>query len=247
MRPLIGIPCQGNLRTAYRRFCVGQSYCRALEMARGAPVLIPLVEDEQVLLDIYQRLDGLLLAGGGDIAPHHFRQVRMAQVRYVDPPRDRVEMLLVRQAVEDDLPVLAICRGIQVLNVALGGTLYQDIPSQIPKALRHNFHPDHPRNHLGHEVEIKQGTRLADILQTGCVGVNSFHHQALHQVADVLQAVAVAPDNVTEAVEAPDRRFVLGVQWHPEDLVEDNPKMKYLFEVFVEEASRNARYSSGVV
>lgn len=241
MRPLIGIPCQGNLRTVYRRFCVGQSYCHALEMAGGAPVLIPLLNDEQALMDIYQRLDGLLLAGGGDIAPHHFRQVRMAKISYVDPPRDRVEMLLVRRAVEDDLPVLAICRGIQVLNVALGGTLYQDIPSQIPHALRHNFHPDHPRNHLGHKVEVKQGTRLADILGTVHVWVNSFHHQSLQQVPPVLQTVAVAPDGVIEAVEAPERRFVLGVQWHPEELVEDDPKMKHLFEAFVEEAGKNAR------
>lgn len=234
MRPLIGIPCQGNLRTAYRRFCVGQSYCRALEMAGGAPVLIPLVEDEQALLDIYQRLDGLLLAGGGDIDPHHFRQVRMAQVRYVDPPRDRVEMLLVRRAVKDDLPVLAICRGIQVLNVALGGTLYQDIPSQIPYALRHNFHPDYPRNHLGHEVEIKHDTRLAHIVGSQRVGVNSFHHQAVKEVAPILSVAAFAPDGVIEAVEAQDRRFVLGVQWHPEELVKDDPRMMRLFEALIE-------------
>lgn len=238
MRPLIGIPCQGNLRSAYRRFCVGQSYCRALEMAGGAPVLIPLLHDEQALMDIYQRLDGLLLAGGGDIAPHHFRQVRMAKVSYVDPPRDRIEMLLVRRAVEDDLPLLAICRGIQVLNVALGGTLYQDIPSQIPHALRHNFHPDHPRNHLGHEVEIKQGTRLMDILGSTRVGVNSFHHQAVKEAPPILPAVALAPDGVIEAVEAQGKQFILGVQWHPEELVEDDPKMQHLFEVFVEEAGK---------
>jgi putative glutamine amidotransferase len=239
MRPLIGIPCQGNLRSAYRRFCVGQSYCRALEMAGGAPVLIPLLSDEQALWDIYQRLDGLLLAGGGDIAPHHFGQVRTAKVSYVDPPRDRVEMLLVRRAVADDLPVLAICRGIQVLNVALGGTLYQDIPSQIPHALRHNFHPDHARNHLGHEVEIKGGTRLADILGATRVEVNSFHHQSLQNVPDLLQVTAVAPDGVIEAIEASRRRFVLGVQWHPEELVDDDPRMKHLFEVFVEEAGKH--------
>ncbi|MBC7260925.1 MAG: gamma-glutamyl-gamma-aminobutyrate hydrolase family protein [Chloroflexi bacterium] len=247
MRPLIGIPCQGNLRSAYRRFCVGQSYCRALEMAGGAPVLIPLLSDVQALWDIYQRLDGLLLAGGGDIAPHHFGQARTAKVRYVDPPRDRVEMLLVRRAVEDNLPVLAICRGIQVLNVALGGTLYQDIPTQIPHALRHNFHPDHPRNYLGHEVEVQPGTRLAGILGSTRVGVNSFHHQALKEVSPRLSVAAFAPDGVIEAVEAQDEQFVLGVQWHPEELVEDDPKMKHLFEVFVEEVGRDACHGSGVV
>jgi len=234
MRPLIGIPCQGNLRSAYRRFCVGQSYCRALEMAGGAPVLIPLLSDEQALWDIYQRLDGLLLAGGGDIAPHHFGQVRTAKVSYVDPPRDRVEMLLVRRAVADDLPVLAICRGIQVLNVALGGTLYQDIPSQIPHALRHNFHPDHPRNFLGHEVVVQDETRLAHILGASCIRVNSFHHQAVKEVSSELCVAAFAPDGVIEAVEAQDRRFVVGVQWHPEELVRDDPRMVRLFKALVE-------------
>ncbi|MGQ9492995.1 MAG: gamma-glutamyl-gamma-aminobutyrate hydrolase family protein [Anaerolineae bacterium] len=241
MRPLIGIPCQGNLRSKYPRFCVGQSYCYALEAVGGASVLIPLLDDEEVLLDIYQRLDGLLLAGGGDIAPRHFGQERLARLGEVDHPRDRVELLLVRRAVEDDLPLLAICRGIQMLNVALGGTLYQDIPSQISHALCHNFHPDHPRNYLGHEVAVREGTRLADILGVNQVHVNSFHHQSVHNVAAPLMVTATAPDDVIEAVEAPNRRFVLGVQWHPEDLVRDDPKMKRLFAVFVEEASRNPR------
>nr|MBC7244687.1 gamma-glutamyl-gamma-aminobutyrate hydrolase family protein [Chloroflexota bacterium] len=243
MRPLIGIPCQGNLRSNYRRFCVGQSYCRALEAVGGAPVLIPLLDDEEALLDIYQRLDGLLLAGGGDIAPRHFGQERLARLGNIDPPRDRVELLLVRWAVEDDLPLLAICRGIQVLNVALGGTLYQDIPSQIPHALRHNFHPEHPRNHLGHEIVVKEGTRLAGILGVNQVHVNSFHHQSVRDVAPRLIVAAVAPDGVIEAMEAPDKRFVLGVQWHPEDLVWDDPKMRRLLAAFIEEAARNPRCS----
>jgi len=242
MRPLIGIPCQGNLRSKYRRFCVGQSYCQALHVAGGAPVLIPLLDDDEAVLDIYERLDGLLLAGGGDLEPHHFGQVRLAKLGSVDPPRDRAELLLTRRAMNDDLPVLAICRGIQVLNVALGGTLYQDIPTQIPQALRHNFHPDYPRNYLGHEVLVKQGTRLADILGAGSLAVNSFHHQAVKDMPPGLHVAASALDRVTEAIEGQGRRFVVGVQWHPEELVEDDPRMKRLFEAFVTEARKNRQH-----
>jgi len=238
MRPLIGIPCSGNLRsrTNYRSFGVGQSYCRVLELAGGAPVLIPLLEDEEALQDIYDRLDGLLLAGGGDIEAHHFGEKRLARMSGIDPARDRVELWIARRAVENDLPVLGICRGVQLLTVALGGTLFQDIPAQIPGATRHNFHPDHPRDYLGHEVVVRQGTRLADILGAARMEVNSFHHQSVRSTPPALQVSASAPDGVVEAVEAPDKRFVLGVQWHPEELVGDDPGMMRLFTTLVEEA-----------
>jgi putative glutamine amidotransferase len=200
MRPLIGIPCEGNLRSKHRRYCVGQRYCHALEMAGGAPVLLPLLNDETVL-DTYRRLDGLLLVGGGDVAPRHFGQARLARLVSMDPPRDRVELALIRRAVSDDLPLLAICRGVQALNVALGGTLYQDIPTQLPGALQHNFRLQYPRNYLGHEVLVTQGTRLADILGLQRLGVNSLHHQAAKDIAGDLCLAASAPDGVVEALE----------------------------------------------
>ncbi len=238
MRPLIGIPCHSNRRRPkyLSRFCVRQTYCRVLRAVGGAPILIPLLEDDETLLDVCERLDGLLLAGGGDIKPQRFGQTRLAKLKSVDPPRDRVELLLVRRAVDDGLPVLAICRGLQVLNVALGGTLYQDISMQVPNALRHDFHPDHPRNYLGHDVLVRPGTRLADVVGVGRLAVNSFHHQSAKDVAPALAVAASAPDGVIEAVECQDRRFIVGVQWHPEDLVEDDPRMKRLFGAFVEEA-----------
>jgi putative glutamine amidotransferase len=242
MRPLIGIPCDGNLRSTRRRYSLGQRYCRALFTVGCAPILIPLLDDDEVLLDTYQRLDGLLLAGGGDIAPHYFGQTRSARLRSVDLPRDRAELFLARQAVRDDLPLLAICRGIQILNVALGGTLYQDIPAQIPQALRHDFHPEHSRNYLGHEVWVRPGTRLADILRAERLGVNSFHHQSVKAVPPGLRVAATAPDGVIEAVEAQHKRFIVGVQWHPEELVEDDPRMRRLLEAFVEEARGALRH-----
>ncbi len=241
MRPAIGIPCQGNLRSRYRRFCAGQSYCRAVQLAGGTPVLLPLLDSETVL-DAYLRLDGLLLAGGGDVAPHHYGEVRQTKLTSVDPPRDRVELWLARQAMTDDLPLLAICRGMQVLNVAMKGTLYQDIATQLPHALCHNFRFERSRKHLGHEVRIEPGTQLADILGAQSLGVNSFHHQAVKSMTESLHLSATAPDGVIEALEANDKRFVVAVQWHPEELIEDAPGMRRLFEAFVSESRRTAQF-----
>ncbi|UCC77700.1 MAG: gamma-glutamyl-gamma-aminobutyrate hydrolase family protein [Anaerolineales bacterium] len=240
MRPLIGIPCQSDVRSRYRRFSVGQSYCRAVQVAGGTPVMLPLLDDETVLA-IYGRLDGLLLAGGGDIAPRYFGEIRSLGLKRVDLPRDRVELLLTRRAVEDGLPLLAICRGIQVLNVALGGTLYQDIGRQLSQALRHDFAPEYPRNYLGHEIGVNHGTRLVEILRADRLSVNSFHHQSLKHVAPGLLVAATAPDGMIEAVEMPQQPFVLGVQWHPEELIEDDLGMRGLFQVFVEEAAGRRR------
>ncbi len=241
MRPLIGIPCAGNLRsrTNYRRFAIGKSYCHAIELAGGAPVLIPLLEDEQALQAVYAQLDGLLLAGGGDIEPRHFSQKPLTRLGGVDRSRDRVELLLTRRAFEDDLPILAICRGVQMLAVALGGTLIQDIPAQIPGALRHDYHHGHARNYLGHEIAVERGTRLADILATETTGVNSLHHQSVQSTPPAIRVAARAPDGVIEAIEAPGRRFALGVQWHPEELRDDDPRMARLFTTLVEVAAES--------
>jgi putative glutamine amidotransferase len=236
MRPLIGIPCQGNLRSKYPRFCAGKPYCHALHVAGGAPVLLPLHNEHAALLEMVARLDGLLLSGGGDVAPQLFGEKRLAPLRSVDLPRDEMELWLVRQAVQRNLPTLAICRGIQILNVALGGTLYQDIKSQLPGALRHDFHGDYPRTYKGHALHVKTGNRLGHILGCDALEVNSFHHQCLKEVASALQVTAQAPDGVIEGVELPGSHFVIGVQWHPEELIDVDPRMRGLFEAFVEAA-----------
>ncbi len=235
MRPLIGIPCEGNLRSKFRRFCAGQSYCRAIAAAGGAPILLPLV-DRSTLHDMYTHLDGILLTGGGDILPRYFGEAREARLIGVDRPRDEVELSLVRQAVKDGMPLLAICRGLQVLNVALGGTLYQDIPTQVPSALQHSFRQKYPRNYLGHEVRIVPGTRVERILGVQRLAVNSLHHQSLKAVAPSLVTNATAPDGVIEGAELNGPRFVVGVQWHPEELLEVNPRMLGFFEELVSAA-----------
>jgi len=244
MRPLIGIPCQGNLRSKHPRFCTGKRYCHALHLAGAAPVLLPLHDDHAALLEMLSRLDGLLLSGGGDVAPHRFGETEAAPLRSVDPPRDEMELWLVRQAVESDLPMLAICRGMQVLNVALGGTLYQDIKTQLPEALRHDFYAEYPRTHRGHSLDVVPESYLGRILGCDTLDVNSFHHQCLKEVAPALRVTARAPDGVIEGVELPDNRFSIGVQWHPEELVDTDPRMKGLFEALVEAAEARSLANS---
>jgi putative glutamine amidotransferase len=195
--------------------------------------LLPLHHDRAALQELVSGLDGLLLSGGGDVAPHRFGQTKSAPLRSVDPPRDEMELSLVRQALESDLPTLAICRGIQILNVALGGTLYQDINTQLPGALRHDSRTDCPRTHKAHAVHMVSESRLWHILGCDTLDVNSFHHQCLKEVAPSLQVTAQAPDGVIEAVELPEGRFVVGVQWHPEELIGVDPRMRGLFEAFV--------------
>ena len=245
MRPLIGVPCRSHLRHPKHLsgFCVRQTWCEVLQAAGATPVPVPLLDDEHVLVDLYRRLDGLVLAGGGDVEPEHFGERRASRLIEVDPPRDRVELFLTRRAVQDGLPLLGVCRGVQVLNVALGGTLYQDVQVQVPNALQHKMGTETPRDYLAHDVEVHPGTRLAAIIGPDPVAVNSFHHQSVRDVARELRVAASAPDGVIEALEGSAAHFVLGVQWHPEDMVPHDARMKGLFEAFVEAAHMHSSQS----
>lgn len=242
MVPFIGIPCQSDeskRAAGVPHFSANQSYVRCTEAAGGLPLLIPLVESEDVLRAIYARLDGLLLTGGVDVDPAHYSEAPHPKLGEVDGPRDRVEIALTRWALADGLPVLAICRGLQVLNVAASGTLYQDIASQVGGAIEHTYYPDHPRDLIAHPVTIEPGSRLAAILGSTTLGVNSLHHQAVRDVAPGFAVTARAPDSLVEALESMDHPFALGVQWHPEELTQD-ARMQRLFEVFVQKARPNA-------
>jgi len=206
--------------------------------ASGAPVLIPLNLDKGALRAIYERLDGLLLAGGVDVHPRYYGETVHEKCDRIEEERDTVELTLTRWALDESLPILGICRGIQVLNVAGGGTLYQDIASQLPGALKHDFWSGYPRNYLAHKVTISEDSKLADILGQSQVAVNSEHHQAVKDLASTFQAVAWAPDGIIEAIESREHPFALGVQWHPEEMLEDTPPMRRLFEEFVSAARR---------
>jgi gamma-glutamyl-gamma-aminobutyrate hydrolase PuuD len=222
------------------------SACRKLEDYRqsilhvgGEPrVLEPSADVEQALAGI----DGLMLTGGDDVAPSRYGEVAHETVTEAEPGRDEFEIALVRAARARNLPILAICRGIQVLNVAGGGTLVQDIPSQITGALAHSLPvPQHEPYALAHEVWVDKDSLLARLMRERLVDealeVNSRHHQAVKQVAPGFVATATAPDGVVEAIEDPAARFCLGVQWHPENFFRTG-EFRALFEGFVEASAK---------
>ncbi|MCS6837040.1 MAG: gamma-glutamyl-gamma-aminobutyrate hydrolase family protein [Anaerolineae bacterium] len=240
LRPLIGITTHRHIseETGWEYDMNYAQNARAIEAAGGLPVLIPAALSQDTLRALYERLDGLMLPGGGDVDPVHYQQEAHPTVNRIDEDRDRTEMTLTRWAVADDLPLFGICRGVQVMNVALGGTLVQDIPSQVQTDLKHDIPNDQPRSTRLHEVVINEGSRLARILGTTRTEVNSLHHQAVGAIAPSAQATAHAPDGVIEALELPDKYFVLAVQWHPEDMIDDNEAMRRIFVEFVEAARR---------
>jgi putative glutamine amidotransferase len=219
------------------------SYTEAISKAGGIPLLIPLGLSEEDLLAILERVDGLLLPGGGDIDPFIYNDQRHPTVYGVDPERDRTEIFMARAAVTRGKPFLAICRGIQVLNVALGGTLWQDVPSQISGSLDHHASEDQPRSHLAHTVEVTPDSRLARLLGKRRNWVNSYHHQSIRDLAPELALTARAEDGVIEGVEMADHPFGVGVQWHPENLVDDDPAMLAIFSGLVEAAAGAATYA----
>lgn len=235
--PTIGITCTSIQGKSPSRLGQNQTYIDALVRAGAAPFLIPHLTGRAMLASLFRLLDGLLLPGGGDIAPARFGEPRHEKCGVPSPERDETELTLARWAMDDGKPLLAICRGIQVLNVALGGSLYQDIQAQILNAERHDWYPGYPRDHLPHSVELDPQARLAEIVGATSLHVNSLHHQSLKDVAPGLTVVARAPDGVIEAVEAMDHPFAIGVQWHPEELAGGDARAQRLFDAFVQASS----------
>ncbi len=241
-QPIIGIPCRIDTSGTYRgRIIEGQSqpYLQAIQAAGGLPILIPLTLTEAQRMTLFNQVDGLLFAGGGDIAPQRYRQaVLVDNLSDIQEPRDESELHLMRLATEQHKPFLAICRGIQVMNVANGGTLWQDVASQVSDAIRHDFfqdvHAPYPRDHIAHQIKLDEASRLTKIVQTDCFVVNSLHHQGVQEVAPNLQATGYADDGLVEVLEVVDHPFGVGVQWHPEELVAGHETAQQLFTAFVE-------------
>jgi putative glutamine amidotransferase len=181
------------------------------------PILIPLALDPSALLRFFAQADGLLLTGGGDIAPERYAAPPSPRIRSVDPERDALELLLARWAVERGKPILGICRGLQVINIALGGTLIQDIASEVPGALPHDG-PDTPPDAVLHDVDVAEGSLLRALTGLASVEANSSHHQAAQQLGIGLEATARSADGIVEALEAAGHPFAVAVQWHPERL-----------------------------
>ncbi|HYM49063.1 MAG TPA: gamma-glutamyl-gamma-aminobutyrate hydrolase family protein [Candidatus Limnocylindrales bacterium] len=217
--PLIGLPTlpiPAGVKPA--RFGINQAYVRAIAAAGAAPVLIPLLQDQDRLQAIYRRLDGMVFPGGEDVAPQAYREQPINGLNEVEPVRDRVELTLARWAIRDDLPLLGICRGHQLLNVALGGSLYQDLRFQGATDVDHSGKDGRARDALMHRVSLDPQSRLAQLIDETVVEVNSLHHQGVKQAAPGLSITGRSPDGVIEALESPDHRFLITVQWHPEEI-----------------------------
>jgi len=236
--PLIGITARHAPTTlGFSSVQVLRAYVTSILEAGGAPILIPPDLTEDGWSPLLERLDGILFSGGADIGPEHYDGKPHPTIE-VDPLRDIIELPILRAAVDVDKPLLGICRGLQVMNVALGGRLYTHLLDQLPNALQHDWQ-DKPRPTLAHPVRVEAGTRLADILGAPQVQVNSLHHQGIKELAPGLIPSAFAPDGLIEGVELSGHRFALAVQWHPEWLTE-HEAMRRLFKAFVEESGWNA-------
>ena len=239
-RPLIGITTQRRDSDQGQMRFLGllDPYVDAVRHQGGLPIMMPLGLTVEELRELYGHLDGLIISGGGDVDPKLYNSEITSAVQGMDRDRDRIEVSLTHWAVEDRKPLLAICRGIQLLNVAMGGTLWRDIATEVPTAAKHD-HRDVARHKSVHPVVVESESLLAQVLGKAETEVNSLHHQSCKDIAPGARAVASAPDGVVEGVEIVDHPFAIGVQWHPE-WMQDAPAQQGLFSALVS-ASRSGR------
>ncbi|MBR4623646.1 MAG: gamma-glutamyl-gamma-aminobutyrate hydrolase family protein [Clostridia bacterium] len=238
MRPVIGLVPLDD--TKLNSLWMLNDYFDALYEAGAVPVMLSITDDEKDLASLAEKLDGLLITGGQDIDPALYGEEPHEKLGSLSRLRDKMETKLTDAFLKADKPVLGICRGMQFLNVYFGGTLYQDIPSQYETDIAHDM--EKPYDRFVHAVTIKKGTRLADILHPGEIGVNSLHHQAIKDLAPGLTADAVSEDGLIEGIEHNDYSYVIGVQWHPEFMHLFNENSKLIFRSFTDAAKSKKSY-----
>jgi len=236
-KPLVGITTRnGKDSDGHPMITIQHSYVNAVIAAGGVAVPIPSILPEADLRQLYSQLNGILFTGGGDVSLDYFHGSPHPRIDGVDDTRDTTEISLMRASVNDGKPLLGICRGVQVMNVALGGTLYTHIIDQLKGAIDHDY-PGNLRRAIVHPVNVDESSRSAEIFGETLLKVNSLHHQGLKDLAPNLRAVGHAPDGLVEVVEIPDHPYAVAVQWHPEWLT-DQPAMKRLFKSFVDAAAK---------
>ncbi len=241
-RPVIGIPTQtlqslgGVSAEIPPSWVMSQRYITTLTAAGAIPWMIPLV-DEGTLRGVFDALDGVFLPGGADIDPASYGTSPHPLCDRTDPERDRVELLLARWAMEEGKPVLGVCRGMQLINVAAGGSLYQDLAEQLPGSIKHDYFPftgaSFRRDFLAHSVVVSPDTRLARLFGEGELQVNSMHHQGVKELGAGLKPTAVSPDGLVEGLETIGESYVFAVQWHPEALTDHDTHSREMFEDFI--------------
>lgn len=246
-RPVIGIPTQtlqaidGIPEGLPHSWVMNRRYYHAVTAVGAVPWMIPLLHDDrETLREIYERLDGLLIAGGVDVHPSHYGEAEHEKLGRTDAARDTVELQLAGWALADGMPLFGLCRGLQVLNVLRGGTLWQDIAAQVPDASKHDYFPTagFARDYHAHSVTVAPWSILHRIYGAATFPVNSMHHQAVRTLGEGLLASAHSPDGLIEAIETPDDHWVLGVQWHPEMFEETDSRTRALFQDFIDAANQ---------
>ena len=243
-RPTIGITTQslqaidGIPAALPASVVMNQRYYEAVAAAGAAPVLIPLLDDVDALRATYEACAGIMIPGGVDMDPGTYGEAPHERLGRVDPARDRVELQLTRWAIEDRKPLLGLCRGLQVINVAAGGTLYQDLDAQLEGAIRHDYFPTFgfDRDYVSHDVAVAPASRLRSLVAIDQLPVNSMHHQGVKRLGAGLVACAHSADGLIEAVESVNGHWMVGVQWHPEVFEADDPHTRELFRGFVRAA-----------
>lgn len=244
MRPIIGVTSDYHALDPGRAARRGEAtyflrarYVNAIRDLGGIPFILPITDDPRLIDEILARIDGLMITGSGpDLDPRLYGERQKGRFKKMSSLRARFELELAKRAVRRDRPVLGICGGLQLFNVAMGGSLIQDIQEEISDALAHQ--QDAAATKTSHPVKIPRGTRLYRIVKSSLIEVNSSHHQAPKRIARSLVVNAVAPDGVIEGLESPDHRFALGVQWHPEFLYRKDPASEKLFRAFLSESAR---------
>ena len=230
-KPIIGVT--PSVDEEKHRCVVQPGYLESIDRAGGLPLMLPLTDREEDIAHFVEICDGFLFVGGPDIEPWRYGQELLPECGAQNIRRDAMEWKLMEAALAADKPIFGVCRGIQVLNTVLGGTLYQDIPSQYQTDLSHAM-PEPPYNRTAHPIRVVEGTPLAKF--PSAAGVNSRHHQAILDLAPGLEIMAYASDGIVEAVRMPEKRFVWAVQWHPEAFWEEAGMNIELFRAFVEAA-----------
>lgn len=229
MRPVIGLsPLWDNSKES---FWMLPGYMKMLEECGAVPLMLPLSNDKSLLDQCLSMCDGILLTGGQDVSPMMYGAELSPHCGEICEDRDAMDRSLLISAIAADMPVLGICRGLQLMNAALGGTLYQDLPTEYPGLVNHVMTPPYDRG--VHNVTVLGGTPLADMLGKGEIAVNSYHHQAVKEPASCLETMAVSEDGLIEAMFMPGKRFIVGVQWHPEFAYLSDPRCLNIAKAFV--------------
>lgn len=234
MIPLIGVLPNVD---GEKKSKIENTYIRAIEASGGMAILLPYTANPESIDRFIDLCDGFIFAGGADIEPARYGEEKHPLCGETTPYRDQVEFLAFEKIMKTEKPIMGICRGSQLINVALGGTLYQDIPSEIKTDLTHK--QEHPHSEPAHEANVVSGSLLHSLIGKSRIHINSLHHQAIKELGDGLSPMAVADDGIIEAIARTGKRLVWGFQWHPEKTFDNSEDSKIIFKKFIEECEKN--------